>query len=653
MESFRRLNEGDVLSISCDLAIGEAVLTINRTEFSYTFTIPTDKEYVVGATFCNDHVLTIVPPEKGADQTRAAGPVSLSGTVGLFGPHSSANPLLLSSIYLTHLYGLVVGSISQPHDSGQPHSPPPGKEAHRFRSVDGVQFLEPDYMLQRLLGGPTSGSSSSASSPAGAEQACPDEEIELLLQTDIGRIAQSAHAERARLALTSSSARQQIAAVNCEPIATLLPTELHALSNVNVIQQLLLNDDHEELKTSECMGATMPGHILLNHVLPACLAAETSFVDVEAGQVRQMRLEGAATYAIRLSSLLTQIPSSYVLRIVAVIGHPNAVLQNQVLCEVVGRSLGEEEKRDSVPSSASEQLITLEECSIILKQSLSSVCAATDEPDPVGSAVWAFCVGDVVVRGIGWASRLTLDRSAAVGRQQALLGGPFDAACDEDGGAGGLGDVLRLTGAEAATGPVVRALVQWRTTGLLCTYEMELSPCVTDPDEVAPALKLWRRHRFAQQPRTHEGVSRGEDLLFSPLLTHTLEFSLLPAIKFQSSSDRQRRQSSSRPSPDWKNESPVSDETGGPGYVTSSTHAAEAARAECVRLRVTPIVSLSAAQHSHKYTAIRKTTARRFGFSWPRSMLERLDTAIVSMAEQVHHTLPTRTCLHLTFKWTR
>lgn len=59
MSTFRRLAVGDVLRITCNVSAGLAELTINDGEFSQVFNIPADREYIMGATFCNDHSLTV------------------------------------------------------------------------------------------------------------------------------------------------------------------------------------------------------------------------------------------------------------------------------------------------------------------------------------------------------------------------------------------------------------------------------------------------------------------------------------------------------------------------------------------------------------------------------------------------------------------
>eukprot|EP01041_Mallomonas_annulata_P002438 gene2438-4728_t len=71
--TFRALITGDVLSMDYDEASASATLRVNGDEYKHIFPIPVMRtsKFVMGATLCNDHVLTIVPSSMKPSQSSA------------------------------------------------------------------------------------------------------------------------------------------------------------------------------------------------------------------------------------------------------------------------------------------------------------------------------------------------------------------------------------------------------------------------------------------------------------------------------------------------------------------------------------------------------------------------------------------------------
>ena len=103
-----------MLRLCYDPTTGSAELSVNYTEFRHTFTLPADKEYVYGATFCNNHSLTIV---HDLHQTRPkdAKPVPYTSTLqGKTGGGAADTLSIPYAIYLDYTSALAVLSNTHP-----------------------------------------------------------------------------------------------------------------------------------------------------------------------------------------------------------------------------------------------------------------------------------------------------------------------------------------------------------------------------------------------------------------------------------------------------------------------------------------------------------------------------------------------------------
>ena len=81
VDSFRALKVGDILTMECDKITGSATLSVNYDEYRHVFSLPIndDVNFVIGATFCNDHTLTIIT-SLGGDLTHSRSNKRLSST---------------------------------------------------------------------------------------------------------------------------------------------------------------------------------------------------------------------------------------------------------------------------------------------------------------------------------------------------------------------------------------------------------------------------------------------------------------------------------------------------------------------------------------------------------------------------------------------
>lgn len=654
--TFRRLVQGDILKISCEPAAGYAELTINVTELRVVFTIPTDKEYVLGATLCNNHTLTLLDSS------------------GLF-PKS-------------HVGGDHKTIIDGTHSS--------------FQISPFSVYLEQNALMHVLATAATKGSPSvlsvieASSNALEKPTACetdtqnrnfPHVQLRERLQT-IRRYNRESERAMKELRLSVHTEAKQIKMVNCSMQMQLLPTELHNLSSLNTILRLLQSEPYPGLtltskqgmnsaKTNNCgSGAQqpcvpnwrelIPGHVVYRQVVPYCMSwasecVQLPILDSTSSISRRVRVDGSVGYALQWTQP-PHIPCTHVLRITALVysynprqiraslalrqqhidrnssaavagvdpepGEPEkAYLHEHVICEIYGCGLD----GPTVSDTGGHRQSVLN-CVNILNTAgihfFSQHNPSSTQPTCTGQA--PFHIGDSVIRNREGGTSLNGLELGALGDIGDVFDvrGPFAWKSETDN----IAETAVKTQLCIGVGTTYFEVhVQWRDTK---HREIIISP-EKSIEKSPPKIVLWRKNPMAQVAGSAQAAldSNGKpQYLWTPLLTRELEISLMPIYQAKptQSIDIFRNENSCSAN---ANTAQTFDNQDMKGYAA---------------LVITPVLTPTAVVHSAQYRPLVESIVNHFGMIEPATdisiSLGRRDTVDDALVRLTERTLKQRYC---------
>lgn len=585
VSKFRRLRQGDTLRIVCDTAARTAELSINGSEFRHMFSLPPDKEFVYGATFCNHHALTLID-----------------------------------------------GGSTRPESAEQSST---SLQAPEYMAIPFGVYVEQTIPFIAL---PTTSTSVSSASDEALEDAL-KERLHVLR-----RYCKDAERVLKELKLSAVPANKQIKMINCSMQTSLLPAELQALSCLLTLLHLLQCDAYPSLRERPGVPnwrELIPGHVVYKHVLPNCMAWASSSIHLpllsSTSRVeRSVKVEGAVGYAIQLLQP-PHIPVSHKLKIVAsvysflpsaakarlngrklaaraggvasVVGEEETerdkqYLRQVVLCEIFGSSEG-----SVTVSNLGQFKQSVPNCNAILASAASNLFGTAPNVTHIEHNSKApFAVGDSVVGADG------------------VLSDKYQPAVGE------IGDVIDVQGSSGSISTSLprsyEVRVLWRDSMRRETYSVPERSVATEPAAAAPEssenvkaadipceIKIWRRNPMAYISGSLEQMN-GESLagaapkyLWTPVLTKEVEIILEPIDS-----------SSSWIENFGENKEPSLDEFEAAGLVS---------------LLVTPVLSPSAVVHSNTYRDMLRHIVDHYAALGSGYQRDAVDGSLVRLLERV------------------
>lgn len=594
VSKFRRLRQGDILRLVCDMNNRTVELSVNGPEFRQIFSLPPDKEFVYGATFCNHHALTLI--DGGSARAESA---------------DTANPGLQTPEYMAIPFGVYV-------EQTIPFIAMPTTSTSNISALQSDDALE-DAVKERLHV---------------LRRYCKDSERALK-----------------ELKLVVVPPNKQIKMMNCSMQTSLLPAELQSLSCLLTSLHLLQCDPYPSFRNRASVPnwrELIPGHVIYKHVLPNCMAWASASVHLpllgpSLRALHNIKVEGAVGYAIQwlqpphipathklkiVASVYSYMPSAVKARlngrklaaraggVTAVFNEEDGELDKQflrkvVLCELFGGSEG-----PVTVSNLGQKKQSIASCNGILSVAAANLFSSAPNFVPTDTRInFPFSVGDSVVVG------------------EEVLEGKYRPAVGE------IGDVMSIQKPTDSTAQpkLYEVHVLWRDsphremylvperlpTGPVSNDVATSNAEKSDVSDIStgplPEIKIWRKNPMANISGSLEHASKmfplGSELapryLWTPVLTKEIDFILEPIID-------------SSMMPTSKKSARV-DEPLAPDFEAVGL----------VSLLVTPILSPSAVVHSKTYRELLRHIVDHFAALGSGYQRDAVDGSLVRLLERV------------------
>lgn len=545
---FRHMKAGDIFSFLVDLTTSPptAKLFINGGEFIHTFILPIGKKFVFGATFCNDHVLSIIDTTL-SNETKSRF-VGFGGDHGLFSINNNGFPLHNTTLSDASLGGLGIVNSYMMNRLRLSH-----ELTVKAMAVNSGQSTILKEQLLNEVGGVESNSQSFY------RDVCSNILSELF-------------------PITVSD--QALALTNCNKSSrwNALPNYLHSLKKVNNIFQFLLHDNSllklqsqvscgeitsassssastssKDSNTTDCLSI-IPSAVY-GELLQLCMSNMSRVVELnERSQHLVVEIPGAVGYIVEVISISSSSPSLSQRLQVSAVKDPYSLAINKHTLDLIT----DDDEESKVKNHSIKNLL---DCSIgvqlsnhlestkvhgfdtfmktskirarnMLHEEVKYTYLSSPLPDDGSESIdtfqndglshsHLFLPGDIVVRGARW----NCDEETA-----GYCG-------DFDGGPGCLGDVISVsdipltldgrnkgdtvtaptefvgeTAAENKSVSSSSVTVSWRSTKRVITYSSN-----------SGSLRIWRRGPLAINHNTKKVEARK---IISPLCTRSIHMSI-------------------------------------------------------------------------------------------------------------------------------